>query len=216
MPIIKLLKTRAYRELATFQDAVIDVLYQADSSIILHGGTAVWRCYGGSRFSNDIDVYLRSQEHLKKVKESMSSTASLYGISIEKVKDTGHLVFIGLKLSELYLKVEINYWKKISKPITARFEKVEGDYAEVRTLSPEELILEKIAAYNDRKLIRDIYDIYILADHVSEINVIKKKVLNFLKNIEEPLNADVLHKLIYSGPVPSFDNMLLHIRGKFA
>lgn len=50
LPIIQRLKKKEYREIAPFHDAVVDLLYQTESSVILHGGTAVWRCYGGGRF----------------------------------------------------------------------------------------------------------------------------------------------------------------------
>ena len=162
LPIIKLLKTRSYRDLATFQDAAMEMLYQTDSTVVLHGGTAIWRCYGGNRFSNDIDIYLRSKEHTEKIKAGIEKMADVYGITMEKAKDTGHLVFIGLSLNGTYLKIEINYWETRIKPIAGRFERVDGGYIEIRTLSPEDLIMEKISAYKDRRFIRDIYDIYIL------------------------------------------------------
>lgn len=215
LPIIRLLKTRAYRELATFQDAAVGMLYQTDSAVVLHGGTAVWRCYGGNRFSNDIDIYLESKEHMERIKVGIGQAAVDYGVSVEKVKDTGHLVFIGLSLGGMYLKIEINYWQTRIKPVAGRFEKVDGDYMEVRTLSPEGLILEKIAAYTDRRFIRDVYDIYILSDRVSEHGAIGKAVLEFVRDIKPPTNADVLRSLIYAGPIPSFDSMLKHIGGRF-
>lgn len=184
--------------------------------MVLHGGTAVWRCYGGNRFSNDIDVYLVSKEHMGKIRAGIGEAAEAYGISVEKVKDTGHLVFIGLAVSTMYLKIEINYWEKGIRPIAGRFEKVNGNYMEVRTLSAEDLILEKIAAYSDRRFIRDIYDIYILSDKVLESKAIGEKVLKFIGGIEPPVNAEVLRSLIYAGPAPSFDSMIRHIRGRFA
>ncbi len=216
LPIIKLLKTRAYRDLATFQDAAMEMLYQTDSTVVLHGGTAIWRCYGGNRFSSDIDIYLRSKEHTEKIKAGIEKMADVYGITMEKAKDTGHLVFIGLSLNGIYLKIEINYWETRIKPVAGRFERVDGGYIEIRTLSPEDLIIEKISAYGDRKFIRDIYDIYILSDNATEPSLIRKAVLKFTANIEPPVNAEVLRSLIYSGPVPSFDNMIKRIKDRFA
>jgi predicted nucleotidyltransferase component of viral defense system len=213
---MQLLRTRAQRELAAFQDAAVDLLYHTDSTIIMHGGTAIWRCYGGSRFSNDIDIYLVSKAHMEKLKEEIRATASAYGVVVEKVKDTGDLVFIGMSLGGLYLKVEINYQKTSVAPIAGRFEKSDGTYTEIRTLSPSDFILEKIAAYKDRKFIRDLYDIYILSDRVSEPASIRKQVLDFIDAIAPPVNANLLPTLIYTGPVPSFENMVEHIRGVFA
>ncbi len=42
--------------MAMLQDTLIDLIYdtiQADAT--LYGGTAVWRCYNGNRFSEEID-----------------------------------------------------------------------------------------------------------------------------------------------------------------
>ncbi len=215
MPIIKLLKKREYQEISRFQDVVVEALYQTDSSIILHGGTAIWRCFSGSRFSNDIDAYISSKKELERLKTGILSTASDRGIKIEKIKDTGNLIFMAFSSGDTYLKVEINYVKKSISPVASRFEKVDGTYTEILTLTPEEFILEKIAAYSDRRFIRDIYDIYILCDYVQNANKISKAVLLFLNKIERPINESDLKALIYTGPVPSFDNMIVHIRRRF-
>ncbi len=215
MPIIKLLKKREYQEISRFQDVVVEALYQTDSSIILHGGTTIWRCFSGSRFSNDIDAYISSKKELERLKTGILSTASDHGIKIEKIKDTGNLIFMAFSSGDTYLKVEINYVKKPISPVASRFEKVDGTYTEILTLTPEEFILEKIAAYSDRRFIRDIYDIYILCDYVQNTNKISKTVLLFLNKIERPINESDLKALIYTGPVPSFDNMIVHIRRRF-
>ncbi|MEM4066308.1 MAG: hypothetical protein QXV17_05540 [Candidatus Micrarchaeaceae archaeon] len=42
-------------KLASMQDYVVDLIYSKVESIaLLYGETAVWRCYGGMRFSEDI------------------------------------------------------------------------------------------------------------------------------------------------------------------
>lgn len=123
LPIMQRLKKREYREIAVFQDIVIELLYELDSSVILHGGTAIWRCYSGNRFSNDIDVYLKSNRIIKEVKEKIDEIALNYNLRVEKIKDTGNLVFIAFSLGNTYLKVEINYKVGIRHPIAMRYEK---------------------------------------------------------------------------------------------
>ncbi|MCL4383483.1 MAG: nucleotidyl transferase AbiEii/AbiGii toxin family protein [Candidatus Marsarchaeota archaeon] len=216
LPILKMLKKREYSELALFQDTVIMMLYQIDSTIILHGGTCVWRCFNGSRFSNDIDIYLKSRSNLENLKRNVLSVASDYDIKVEKIKDTGHLIFIAFSFGNIYLKVEINYIKKDLHPVATRFEKVDSTYTEVLALTPEDLILEKIAAYSHRLFIRDIYDIYILCDYVQEKAKIKNAVINFIQKIKQPVNEEDLKVLIYEGPIPSFRNMIEYIKGRFA
>jgi len=36
----------------------VAIMLNITDKIALHGDTAVWRCYGGKRFSTDIDVYI--------------------------------------------------------------------------------------------------------------------------------------------------------------
>jgi predicted nucleotidyltransferase component of viral defense system len=216
IPIIKLLKKREYQELSKFQDEVVTTLYQVDSRLILHGGTAIWRCFSGSRFSSDIDAYISSKGELKRLKAGVLSAASAQGMKVEKIKDTGNLIFMAFSSGDTYLKVEMNYVKGHINAIPTRFEKVDGTYTEILTLRPEDLILEKIAAYSDRKFIRDIYDMYILSDYVSDAVKIKKAVLTFTDKIEKPVNEKDLMALIYSGPVPSFNTMVEHIRRRFS
>ncbi|MCL5430238.1 MAG: nucleotidyl transferase AbiEii/AbiGii toxin family protein [Candidatus Marsarchaeota archaeon] len=215
LPILKVLKKRDYRELAAFQDTIVGILYQADSTVILHGGTCVWRCFGGSRFSSDIDVYIRSKSNLERIKENITATASDYGVKIEKIKDTGNLIFMAFSSGDTYLKVEINYVKDTLHPIATRFEKVDGTYTEVLALLPEDLLLEKIAAYSDRLFIRDIYDIYVLSSYVKKSGETKKAVAKFIKSIKRPINESDLKSLVYEGPVPTFQGMIEYIKVVF-
>ncbi len=216
IPIIKLLKKREYQELSKFQDMVVTTLYQIDSGLILHGGTAIWRCFSGSRFSSDIDAYISSKTELEGLKTGIRAAAASQEIKVEKVKDTGNLIFLAFSSGNTYLKVEMNYATKHVSTVATRFEKVDGTYTEILTLSPEDLILEKIAAYSDRKFIRDIYDIYILSDYVKNVEKIKKAVLEFTSKIERPTNEKDLASLIYTGPVPSFNSMMEHVQRRFS
>ena len=214
LPIVKKLKKREYSEIATFQDSIIDLLYSTNSNIVLHGGTVIWRCFGGNRFSNDIDAYLTTGINFENMKDKLKKAAIDYGIKIEKAKDTGNLLFIGLSLGNTYLKVEINHVIKNLRPVAIRFERVDGTFRDVLSLSAEDLIIEKIDAYTDRRFIRDIYDIYILSNYADKKSNIKKRVSNFLKDLSPPVNEEDLASLIYDGPIPSFKSMLVHIKRK--
>ena len=44
----------------------------------------------------------------------------------------------------------------------------------------------------------------------------EKAVLEFTSTIEKPINEKDLEALIYTGPVPSFNNMVEHIRRRFS
>ena len=142
--------------------------------------------------------------------------AADYGINVEKVKDSGNLLFIGFSLNNTYLKVEINHTFKKLNPLVTRFERVDGTFTDVLALSPEGLIAEKINAYSDRRFIRDIYDVYILSEYAKKEPDLKKKVNDFLSNIAQPVDEEDLKVLIYAGPVPSFQSMVSSIKARFS
>jgi predicted nucleotidyltransferase component of viral defense system len=216
LPMLKVLKKREYRELALFQDTVVSVLYHVDSAVVLHGGTCIWRCFGGSRFSSDIDAYIPSRSSLEKIKTGILAAASDHDVRVDKIKDTGNLIFMAFSSGTAYLKVEMNYMKRDLRPVPTRFEKADGTYTEVLAPGPEDLILEKMAAYSDRRFIRDIYDMYVLSDYVEPSDKTKKAVIGFIDAVRPPVNEDDLKALVYEGPVPSFKGMIEHIRGRFS
>ena len=55
IPLILKLKKQNHKELAEAQDIMIENIFDVDDAV-LHGGTAIWRCYKGKRFSEDIDI----------------------------------------------------------------------------------------------------------------------------------------------------------------
>jgi predicted nucleotidyltransferase component of viral defense system len=58
LPIDKKLKKKIHKTVALAQDILVLELYDKFPSAVIHGGTAIWRCYGSNRFSEEIDVYL--------------------------------------------------------------------------------------------------------------------------------------------------------------
>lgn len=58
IPLILRIKRKKHRELAGLQDILIENIYEILPETVLHGGTAIWRCYLGNRFSEDIDIYI--------------------------------------------------------------------------------------------------------------------------------------------------------------
>ncbi|MHB1812966.1 MAG: nucleotidyl transferase AbiEii/AbiGii toxin family protein [Thermoplasmataceae archaeon] len=57
IPIANQLKKRQQVEIASLQDELISLMYAVSDDLILHGGTAIWRCFSGKRFSEDLDFY---------------------------------------------------------------------------------------------------------------------------------------------------------------
>src|SRR5207302_8669928 len=105
----------------------------------LHGGTAVWRCYGGGRFSYDIDAYFGKPEIGDKIKNELTFEVRKYGINIEKFRIIEKSFAILLSLEGVDLKLDIEY-KKGKHQIPRNYEKVDGSFRTILTLSPEDLI----------------------------------------------------------------------------
>ena len=71
IPLEGLLKNKEYLEMARLQDEVIARLYSIDTKLTFHGGTSIWRCYGGKRFSYDLDLYVRNYKEIEKIHNTL-------------------------------------------------------------------------------------------------------------------------------------------------
>ena len=212
IPLQNRLKKRAHAQVALLQDEVADLVYSIFPKIAFHGGTCIWRCYGGNRFSEDLDFYLpRKDFSAEKLRESLASRA----LSLDKLKMTESLLFSKISSNEAQVRLEINF-SAAKKPVVRTYEKADGSRMDVLALSAEELMLEKIAAYQNRRLIRDIYDIYYLSGIAKEDRRVTDEMHTLLQNPPKPLDEKNLRAIVYTGAVPSFAQMLEVLRGRFA
>jgi len=206
LPLAKRLKKRLHIEIGLLQDELIDLVYALDNSAILHGGTAIWRCYGGNRFSEDIDLYSK-----KLTESALKDAFASRRLEVKKLKKTQNLIFAKIAGADAEVRLEINLVAKAS-PVLQHYERIDGSTAPVLTLSPENLILEKIAAYNARKYMRDVYDIYHLLPQVSDYGRIKKALSEFAAAPPGPADEPLLKTLIYAGRAPTFNEILSTLR----
>lgn len=207
IPLSNMLKKRLHLETALLQDEIVDLVYSF-SQPILHGGTAVWRCYAGNRFSEDLDFYLPNAtgftaHFTAKVKER--------GLQLLKLKKTDNLIFAKVSNGLVEVRFEANFNKKV-KGVVKNFEKTNGAFAPILTLAPDELIVEKMNAYRSRKFIRDIYDVFHLAKYIENKEILGD-VRKFAETIEPPIDEKNLKILIYTGLSPTFDQMVENLRG---
>ncbi|HIH60916.1 MAG TPA: nucleotidyl transferase AbiEii/AbiGii toxin family protein [Ferroplasma sp.] len=209
LPIIKQLKKRDQIETAKLQDELILLLYNTDNSLVIHGGTSIWRCYSGYRFSEDIDLYSTVfPKHLNYFRDALKS----HELKLLKLKDTGNILFSNISENNTNVKIEINHKCYPENPVEIEYELIDGNTLNVLSLSPENLIIEKIAAYKNRRFIRDLYDIYILIKHVKDRELIKSDLSNFLNHLEKPVDEDVLKTIVYLGLPPSYNKIVEYIR----
>jgi predicted nucleotidyltransferase component of viral defense system len=212
-PLMLRLRREDFLKLAELQDKFIDCIYSFDSTLILHGGTAIWRCYSGNRFSYDIDGYITSKGESDLINEELTWAVSRSGMRLNKIRQMGMAIFAYISDQETELKVELTPMKKKLNPIRKGYERADGSSLSILTFSPEDFIKEKITTYNSRRYIRDLYDIYQLIDKVEDVKIVRAKLKSFLRNLEKPLNEPELGNIILSGVTPTFDDMVKHISG---
>ncbi len=207
IPLILRLKRKGHKELAKAEDLIVEELYKFFSNAVLHGGTAIWRCYNGNRFSEDIDVYI--EKDIKKI-DALFEALEKKEFSIQKKKIGEKSLFSTLQFNRQMVRFEAIF-KKIDG-FLAEYETVEGNFITVYALTPEELIKEKINAYLRRFKVRDLYDVFFLLRHVKDKNKILMELRKLLKNFKVPIDKTELKVLIIEGLVPSTDKIIEYIK----
>lgn len=210
VPLEKRLRKKMHVEIAKLQDEVVEILYMVNNEFILHGGTAIWRCYKGNRFSEDLDFYF---QNLSQIEEKLKTKINERGLILVKYKKTKNLVFCKISNGSVEIRVEINYSAR-KEYVSKSFEKTDGTFMTIFTLSLNDLVLEKVNAYKNRKFIRDLYDIYHLSNEECGANASLeiKKLLTF---IPKPIDENNIKVLVYSGAIPTFTHMVAELKKRF-
>ncbi len=108
MPILPLsskLKKRVHRSIALAQDLLTIEVYRQFPRAVMHGGTAIWRCYNSNRFSEDVDFYLPSNTGtatLQDLRQGLSSK----NLAAEKFKKTNGTLFAKLSYTGTTVRLE--------------------------------------------------------------------------------------------------------------
>ena len=207
IPIILRLKKGIHKDIALAQDILIQELYNVFNDAVLHGGTAIWRCYKGNRFSEDLDLYLKRD--LEKI-NLLFNNLNKRGFIIIKKKIGENSLYSELKNNRTSVRFEALF-KKVDG-VLKEYETSEGNLITVYALTPEQLINEKIDAYSGRLKIRDLYDIFFLLRHVKDKGKISLKIKKLVKEFKKPIDENELKVLILEGIVPDVDKMLDYIK----
>lgn len=210
------LRKQQHKDIAILQDELVEIVYSIFPDIVFHGGTSIWRCFQGNRFSEDIDLYYYETPNFEnKIKQAILDN----NLNLLKFKKTENVIFSKIANSKVEVRLEIRLLEKkniiFKNKIINQYEKAEGSSITVFSLTPEDLIIEKALAYKNRKLIRDIYDVYFLKSYVNlslEQNKKLKEIINLWQKPEDEKN---LRTIVYAGAVPSFEQLLLQIKRRF-
>lgn len=177
-------------------------VYNFFPEAVFHGGTAIWRCYKGNRFSEDLDFYLADKKNVKAFLEKLAKLG--FKIIKERIKDNS--LYSELELERTRVRFEALFVKKASSAIK-EYEMIDGNLLTVYTLSPEDLLQEKIAACLTRKKVRDLYDIFFLLRYAKQ----KPPYLDQITNCEI-IDAENLPALILEGPELSVQQLRDYIK----
>ena len=205
------------RKRAIVEDEIVDLILKRFENFVMHGGTVVWRCYGGNRFSRDVDFYSNlpvSAESAFQKRLHKLLTENGYPIREEKYNNktkTLHVIFRG---AETTGKLDITFIK--ARGVITEYLRVDGSRRMIRALGPEALLNEKLDTYSDKYAngvheIQDLYDIVILKDRLSGLpKALRTKLTKFLSEIraKPPSGERELKQLVISGIAPSFDDIV--------
>ena len=212
LPLTNALRKRIHVETALLQDEVMEMVYAIADKPVLHGGTSIWRCYSGNRFSEDLDFYFPVAEGFE---GRLREAAAARGLNVIKYKKTQNTIFA--KITDGNVEVRLEVGLRRPKEYSIRpYEKADGSMLDIYALSPEALEIEKISAYESRMLVRDIYDIYHLRNMIGDDAHVRKKMESFLVNVRKPSDERTLRTIVYAGPVPTFQQMIDALKGRFS
>ncbi|MEM0377294.1 MAG: nucleotidyl transferase AbiEii/AbiGii toxin family protein [Thermofilum sp.] len=202
IPLIRILRGKMLR-IAELQDAVI-VELSKHVDFVLRGGTAVWRVYGGKRFSYDIDLYCPQPESIPEVLSrsfNLPHSSTVPGYLYLRVSDRETVEVEAARPSREVDAVEAEYWL------------VDGTKLVVRALSPCALLEEKASAYLDRRKARDLYDVYYMLDFCEDAERRRSAARPLLAALTEPPgDYSLLDELILAGRAPSFKTVVEKVR----
>jgi len=199
IPLAKILKGRLLK-IAEFQDLLLVELSKRFDYIV-HGGTAVWRVYGGKRFSFDIDIYYDNP------REVIDYLSKIEYIRLTKDKITPSQIAYLRISNEVSIELDISPIRRQLNTMDVDLWLTDGSTIVVKSLTPEDLIMEKINAFIDRRKSRDLYDIYYLIDFCNT-NLIKNALSKLIIYLDrEPEDFKGLKELILIGKIPSFESI---------
>ncbi|MBS3137634.1 nucleotidyl transferase AbiEii/AbiGii toxin family protein [Candidatus Woesearchaeota archaeon] len=175
------LKNLGQAELDYFQILLLFILYQNyGKELIFKGGTALQKCYGLDRFSEDLDFTTKEKIDIKKCENDLNRfkleyeiESKPFGSSISFVIRIKGPLYIGTKASSCRLIID----DSVRENVLLRPEiKTIGRFLEevptfdVIVMQQKEIYAEKIRAIMSRDKARDVYDLWFLIKNNTEFD----------------------------------------------
>lgn len=177
-------------EKSLFQDIILFLLYQEyGQELIFKGGTALTKCYGLNRFSEDLDF--TSNGNLKNIYDILDNGLNRFNIEHEIKKENNKQesfkikilikgpTYVNIRQSLCSLRIDISQREKIvKKPIikTIKTFNLPIPSFDIIVMDLEEIFAEKIRAIITRNQARDVYDLFYILEYPSSIKLINEKL----------------------------------------
>ncbi len=209
IPLQTRLKREMHRKIAYAQDLIVNEVYNVLGKAILHGGTGIWRCYNGKRFSGDLDFYFpKNKEKIELLFENLRKA----GFSIKKRKISENSVYSELEFERVSVRLEATF-QKVSGVI-CDYEMSDGNIISVYSLTSKMFLIEKANTYLKRFKIRDLWDVFFLLKNIENPREIKEIEI-LINNYKKPDDEEDLKVILLEGVVPSADEMIDYIKRKW-
>ena len=183
---IKGFQNLGYSEKDYFQNIILFILSKEyGKEIVFKGGTALSKCFGLNRFSEDLDFDCEKEIEFKKLNESLKRFKIDFKISEKKYKSSVHWIikikgplYIGIKNSICKILLDISLREKvILKPEIKNIGRFMEELPsfDILVMKEEEIFAEKIRTIMTRNKARDVYDLDFLIKRNIKFN---KKLVN--------------------------------------
>jgi len=210
LPLGLRLKREAHKKIADAQDLIVVEVYKKFNKAILHGGTGIWRCYSGLRFSDDLDFYLPRDN--KKIEE-LFLDLKRKGFEIIKKKIGDRSVYSELKINRTSVQLEATFQE--AKGVLADYEMSDGNLLSIFSLTPKNFIIEKIDTYLKRFKIRDLWDVFFLSRIAPPDEKLTESINQLIEHYKPPIDENDINSIIFEGIIPSSEEMITYIKRKF-
>lgn len=192
------MKNLGQAETDYFQNILLFVIYQNfGSEIVFKGGTALSKCYGLNRFSEDLDFTCKKdfdfktiEEGIKRFKIDFKIEEEIFERSKSYIIRVNGPLYIGNKNSACKLILDFSFRedviiKPVIKSIGRFLEEIPS--FDVYVMAEEEISAEKIRAVLTRNKARDVYDLYFLVGRGLKLNkeLVDKKLEYYKKTFDK-------------------------------
>jgi len=183
------IKNIGHAEKDYFQNILLFIIYQNfGNEIVFKGGTALSKCYGLNRFSEDLDFTCKNEFNFEAIERGLKRFKLDFEVKEEKFERSNSFIikingplYNGNKNSKCKIILDCSLREEVSiKPLIKNIGRFleEIPSFDVYVMSQEEILAEKIRAIITRNKARDLYDLYYLIQSNTKLNkeLIEKKL----------------------------------------